>query len=51
VLVGGELFGFLGLLLAVPVTAAGTVLVRHLLAGYRESEFYLGSDQKEETDA
>jgi predicted PurR-regulated permease PerM len=51
VLIGGELFGFLGLLLAVPVTAAGTVLVRYLLAGYRDSEFFLGAGQKEKTDA
>lgn len=40
VLVGGELFGFLGLLLAVPVTASGNVLLRHFLARYRKSDFF-----------
>jgi predicted PurR-regulated permease PerM len=40
VLVGGELFGFLGLLLAVPVTASGTVLGKHLLERYRQSGLF-----------
>lgn len=40
VLVGGELFGFLGLLLAVPVTASGNVLGRHLLERYRQSDLF-----------
>jgi len=38
VLVGGELFGFLGLLLAVPVAASGNVLLKHALSRYRRSE-------------
>jgi predicted PurR-regulated permease PerM len=40
VLVGGELAGFLGLLLAVPFAAAGAVLLRRLLECYRRSAFY-----------
>ncbi len=39
VLVGGELFGFLGLLLAVPVAASLNVLFKHALSRYRNSEF------------
>lgn len=40
VLLGGELFGFLGLLLAVPVVASGLVLFRAALDRYRETSFY-----------
>lgn len=40
VLAGGQLFGFLGILLALPVAAALNVLVRHLLGKYRNSEIY-----------
>lgn len=40
ILVGGELFGFLGLLLAVPVVASALVLLRAALARYRETTFY-----------
>jgi len=40
VLAGGQLFGFLGILLALPVTAALNVLVRHMLQKYRLSELY-----------
>ena len=38
----GELFGFVGVLLAVPTTAALTVVAKVLLARYRESTLYLG---------
>jgi predicted PurR-regulated permease PerM len=41
-LAGGTLFGFLGLLLAVPSAAAIGVLVRFALARYLESPVYLG---------
>ncbi|TVR95521.1 MAG: AI-2E family transporter, partial [Wenzhouxiangellaceae bacterium] len=34
VLAGGQLFGFIGVLLALPVAAAGTVLVRFFYRGY-----------------
>ena len=41
VLAGGMLFGFVGVLLAVPVTAAVGVLVRFALERYRLSRIYL----------
>jgi predicted PurR-regulated permease PerM len=40
VLAGGQLFGFLGILLALPVAAALNVLVRQLLQKYRQSGLY-----------
>ncbi|HET6160445.1 MAG TPA: AI-2E family transporter [Dongiaceae bacterium] len=42
-LAGGALFGFVGLLLAVPVAAVIGVLVRFSIAQYRASRLYLGS--------
>lgn len=45
VLAGGQLFGFLGILVALPVAAALNVLVRNMLGKYRQSELYkLSSD-------
>jgi predicted PurR-regulated permease PerM len=46
VLAGGQLFGFLGILLALPVASALMVLVRHLDDLYRNSDLY-GNDQSE----
>ena len=43
VLAGGQLFGFLGILLALPVAAALNVLVRNMLQKYRQSELYQSS--------
>lgn len=43
---GGSLFGFTGLLLAVPVAALLGVLVRHALVWYQHSEAYLGDRKK-----
>jgi predicted PurR-regulated permease PerM len=43
VLAGGQLFGFLGILLALPVAAALNVLVRHMHQKYRQSELYNSS--------
>jgi predicted PurR-regulated permease PerM len=40
VLAGGQLFGFLGILLALPATAALNVLIRHLNQRYRSSDLY-----------
>jgi predicted PurR-regulated permease PerM len=40
VLAGGQLFGFLGILLALPVAAALNVLVHHLKDRYRRSDLY-----------
>ena len=42
----GSLFGFLGLLLAVPVAAAIGVLTRFALEQYLKSPYYLGSTQR-----
>ncbi len=42
-MVGGALFGFLGLLLAVPVAAAVGVLARFAVGRYLASPFYLGT--------
>ena len=41
-LAGGSLFGFVGVLIAVPVAAIAGVVVRHLLGRYRASSFYRG---------
>jgi predicted PurR-regulated permease PerM len=42
-LIGGQLFGIMGMLLAVPVTAVLQVFLRSLAAWYRESEFFRGA--------
>jgi predicted PurR-regulated permease PerM len=39
-LAGGQLFGFLGILLALPVAAALNVLVRHVHQKYQQSDLY-----------
>ncbi len=39
-LVFGEVFGFLGVLVCLPVTALGVVAMRHAMAAYRASTFY-----------
>ncbi len=40
IMAGGQLFGFTGILLALPVAAVIMVLLRHLHEGYRDSELY-----------
>jgi len=40
VMAGGQLFGFVGILLALPVAAALNVVVRHLQDIYQHSEWY-----------
>jgi predicted PurR-regulated permease PerM len=40
VLAGGQLFGFLGILLALPAAAALNVLMRHLKERYHKSDLY-----------
>jgi predicted PurR-regulated permease PerM len=47
VLAGGQLFGFLGILLALPVAAALNVLVEYLHDKYRQSDLY-GEDHRGE---
>lgn len=49
VLTGGELFGFFGLLLAVPVAASCNVILRALIVRYRSSDFFL-SEPAEDGD-
>ena len=43
-LAGGALFGFVGILLAVPVAAVVGVLARFSLSQYRRSALYLGAN-------
>ena len=43
--VGGRLFGFIGVLLAVPVMAILKVALRHIIISYRKSAYYLGAEQ------
>jgi predicted PurR-regulated permease PerM len=40
VLAGGQLFGFVGILLALPVAAVIAVLLRHMLERYTQSQLY-----------
>jgi predicted PurR-regulated permease PerM len=40
----GSLFGFLGLVIAVPLAATLGVLVRHAVRSYRNSTAFLGAD-------
>ncbi len=47
VLAGGQLFGFLGILLALPVAAALNVLVRHIHQKYRDSDLYNPSSSED----
>ncbi|MFC3551039.1 AI-2E family transporter [Lysobacter cavernae] len=42
VLAGGQLFGFLGMLLALPVAAVANVLLRYAQERYRHSRLYVG---------
>jgi predicted PurR-regulated permease PerM len=44
VLAGGQLFGFLGILLALPVASALNVLVRHLGDWYRASPYFAADE-------
>ena len=41
-MVGAALFGFIGVLLAVPAAASIGVLTRFFLIQYMDSEFYIG---------
>ena len=47
ILAGGELFGFTGVLLALPVAAVIMVLVRHVQDMYKESLVYKGEEDPE----
>ena len=45
ILAGGQLFGFLGVLLALPSAAIIMVLLRYLHARYKSSELYVGASK------
>lgn len=45
-LIGAEILGFLGLLLAVPTAAVLRAIIRFALVRYRESRFYKGDEQE-----
>ncbi|KTC38272.1 hypothetical protein AO265_09130 [Pseudomonas sp. ABAC61] len=45
ILAGGELFGFTGVLLALPVAAVIMVLVRHVHDLYKDSDLYSGTQE------
>jgi predicted PurR-regulated permease PerM len=47
----GSLFGFVGLLLAVPVSASIGVLLRYAMSRYMQSEFYTGEPPLDEETA
>jgi predicted PurR-regulated permease PerM len=47
----GELFGFVGVLLAVPTTAVLKILVQRTIDGYRRSSVYLGEGEPKAEDA
>jgi len=51
VLAGGQLFGFLGMLLALPVAAIANVLLRYAHERYRASRLYAGDAPAIVTDA
>jgi len=42
-LIGGDLLGFLGLIVAVPVTAIVQAFVKEILEGYRASALHSGA--------
>jgi predicted PurR-regulated permease PerM len=44
-LIGGDLPGFLGLIVAVPVTAIVQVFVKEILETYRTSTLYSGTTE------
>jgi predicted PurR-regulated permease PerM len=44
VMAGGQLFGFVGVLLALPVAAVAGVLLRHAHERYLNSRLYAGDE-------
>ena len=48
-MVGNEVFGFLGVLLALPAAAVAKIFVMRGIAWYRQSELYLGPEGSRET--
>lgn len=50
IMAGGELFGFLGVLLALPVAAVAMVLLRHAHEHYRRSGLYGGEHAEDDPE-
>jgi predicted PurR-regulated permease PerM len=50
-MIGADLFGFLGLLIAVPLAAVVQVFAADLVAAYRASAFYAGAESAQGGDA
>lgn len=50
-LAGGALFGFIGVLIAVPVAAVIAVFVRHLIAWYKNTPVYLNNNTINQEDS
>lgn len=50
VLAGGHLFGFLGVLLALPAASVVVVLLRYVFARYRESDLYMEPAPRADTE-
>jgi predicted PurR-regulated permease PerM len=50
-MVGGNLFGFMGVLLAVPVAAVAKIFVRRALRWYRSSSLFQGTAAPEESSS
>ncbi|RZU45318.1 putative PurR-regulated permease PerM [Fluviicoccus keumensis] len=51
IMAGGQLFGLVGMLLALPVAAIIMVLLRHAHDSYRNSHFYQRTDRLDATDS
>ena len=51
VMAGGQLFGFLGVLLALPVAAVSMVLLRHAHSQYRRSDLYGATHGEDDPEA
>ena len=49
VMAGGQLYGFFGILLALPAAAVVMVLIRHLVGRYRDSVLYRTSNAPDES--
>ena len=49
VMAGGQLYGFFGILLALPAAAVVMVLIRHLVGRYRDSGLYRTSNAPDES--
>ena len=50
IMAGGQLFGFVGILIALPVAAVAVVILRYIYGVYTESELYGRPQVKEAAD-